>query len=911
MNIEINIEMIAKSGLFDEKWYLKQCPYIKELSIEPIKHYLLRGYKLGYEPSKSFKNNLVEYTDIDFLGDTNPLLNVINSNFSIPLSNNIEEGSIKICIASSGIIGPTGAGGVAKCTSNLIDLVKRINNDTKNRKNIELTILYTGHPYYHSNDFEYWKKQFESKFINVTFNVVDTSIATYGTAFMKRSYNVLQYFNKSNITFDKIIFHDFQGIGYYTTLAKKSGLGFEKTKLIINTHGNLRLSNFFGKKMTKNHEDLITMFMETKSVENSDFVISPSQFYLNWWKDYATINDKQSMVLNNIAHKEIDDDLIESANNGTKYNISFFGRLETLKGISLLIQALNHMEDYKHTDDRFAEVMNNITVNFIGNSVDIFGVKSTDFIKNNCVNIIEHINIITDFDTKKAFEYMRSNNSVMVLPTLGENSPCVISEALVNEVPFIASDIPGIKELLHEDDHFHHLFKTGSKLDLIEGIIRNLNERKVGRLNTPQIKVKKEWAEVLLGEHNIYGNVNDSILYVKNEKIVRPLVSVVIPTYNRYDELSESIQSVKNQNYTNLEIIVVDDDSDDKVTLKEICSSHQVKLITDDSKLYKGAACNLGAANALGKYVLFFDDDDFLKENAVCDYVKVLESRDDIDICSCFCDVFEDNKYQETGEIEVEYTSLALGNYASGNLISNYYGKGSFIVRRDKFVAIGGYDIDGDNTHLVDFRFYTKASSKGLAIHVIPSSLYYYRKNSTGSLYYQSANNEMKLFEAKSRIFNTLKHKVDPSLHDIFSMLYMQNSYPKVKEKVLPKTTLKWLPVSRQKIYVVFPTNKTNICTLNLYSSDFTLVCHLSFRPKNKSLIINHKVNDEFGKEAIFNVADTEWFDKNAVSIHFEINGSSLKVTSKDLGVSFNYDVSHCRNLNIRKLVMGNEFYVI
>ena len=42
------------------------------------------------------------------------------------------------------------------------------------------------------------------------------------------------------------------------------------------------------------------------------------------------------------------------------------------------------------------------------------------------------------------------------------------------------------------------------------------------------------------------------------------LVSIIIPTYNRADLIGETIQSVIDQTYTNWELIVVDDGSDDK-----------------------------------------------------------------------------------------------------------------------------------------------------------------------------------------------------------------------------------------------------------------------------------------------------------------------------------------------------------
>lgn len=90
-----------------------------------------------------------------------------------------------------------------------------------------------------------------------------------------------------------------------------------------------------------------------------------------------------------------------------------------------------------------------------------------------------------------------------------------------------------------------------------------------------------------------------------------PLVSVVIPTYNRARLLSRAIESVLKQTYSNFELIVVDDCSND-------CTESVVKGFHDDRIRYikheknQGAAIarNNGVIAAKGEYVAFQDSDD-------------------------------------------------------------------------------------------------------------------------------------------------------------------------------------------------------------------------------------------------------------------------------------------------------------
>lgn len=93
-----------------------------------------------------------------------------------------------------------------------------------------------------------------------------------------------------------------------------------------------------------------------------------------------------------------------------------------------------------------------------------------------------------------------------------------------------------------------------------------------------------------------------------------PLISVVIPVYNVENYLKECIESILNQTLQNIEIICVDDGSKDKSLdiLKQYAS--QYKNITIISQHNKGAgiARNIGLRHASGKYILFFDSDDYM-----------------------------------------------------------------------------------------------------------------------------------------------------------------------------------------------------------------------------------------------------------------------------------------------------------
>lgn len=90
-----------------------------------------------------------------------------------------------------------------------------------------------------------------------------------------------------------------------------------------------------------------------------------------------------------------------------------------------------------------------------------------------------------------------------------------------------------------------------------------------------------------------------------------PLVSVVIPTYNRIRTLPASVESVLKQTYENLELIIMDDGSDDGTEeyIKGI-TDKRVRYRKSDTNMGPSAARNMGAELVRGEYLAFQDSDD-------------------------------------------------------------------------------------------------------------------------------------------------------------------------------------------------------------------------------------------------------------------------------------------------------------
>lgn len=97
------------------------------------------------------------------------------------------------------------------------------------------------------------------------------------------------------------------------------------------------------------------------------------------------------------------------------------------------------------------------------------------------------------------------------------------------------------------------------------------------------------------------------------------LVSIIVPVYNKEKYLRESIQSILNQSYEKIEIILIDDGSTDRSG--DICDDYGIKdervVVSHFANAGVSVARNRGIEMATGKYIMFFDADDFAENTWV------------------------------------------------------------------------------------------------------------------------------------------------------------------------------------------------------------------------------------------------------------------------------------------------------
>jgi len=96
------------------------------------------------------------------------------------------------------------------------------------------------------------------------------------------------------------------------------------------------------------------------------------------------------------------------------------------------------------------------------------------------------------------------------------------------------------------------------------------------------------------------------------------LVSIIIPYYKIELYLEQSIRSILNQTYQNFEIILINDDPENKIFISKFSKlDHRIKLVHNENNLGAGLSRNKGLEIANGEYIAFCDSDDLWKNNKI------------------------------------------------------------------------------------------------------------------------------------------------------------------------------------------------------------------------------------------------------------------------------------------------------
>ena len=193
-------------------------------------------------------------------------------------------------------------------------------------------------------------------------------------------------------------------------------------------------------------------------------------------------------------------------------------------------------------------------------------------------------------------------------------------------------------------------------------------------------------------------------------------VSVIMPCYNDGAYIEESVASVRAQTYENIELIIIDDGSDDSHTLETLKQlERNGATILHTSHLRPAGARNAGIAIASGKYILPLDSDDTIEPTYIAQAVAVMEKNEAIGVVYCHADLFG----KESGPWHLKEYSLE--NMLVDNVVFV-----TALFRREDWVTVGGFRTTM-KYGLEDYDFWLSILELGRDIYQLPDTLFHYR----------------------------------------------------------------------------------------------------------------------------------------------------------------------------------------
>ena len=94
------------------------------------------------------------------------------------------------------------------------------------------------------------------------------------------------------------------------------------------------------------------------------------------------------------------------------------------------------------------------------------------------------------------------------------------------------------------------------------------------------------------------------------------LVSIIMPYFKKESYIEQSIKSILNQSYQNFEIILINDDTENKNFINKFSKlDHRIRLVHNEHNLGAGLSRNRGVELSNGEYIAFCDCDDLWKDN--------------------------------------------------------------------------------------------------------------------------------------------------------------------------------------------------------------------------------------------------------------------------------------------------------
>ncbi|MEB3337942.1 MAG: glycosyltransferase [Leptolyngbyaceae bacterium] len=256
----------------------------------------------------------------------------------------------------------------------------------------------------------------------------------------------------------------------------------------------------------------------------------------------------------------------------------------------------------------------------------------------------------------------------------------------------------------------------------------------------------------------------------------QPTISVIIPAYNAEGTILKTIQSVQKQTFSDFELIVIDDGSNDG-TLEQLSTIPDPRL-----KVFSypnggvAIARNRGIAHAKGEFISFLDADDLWAIDKLELQLQALRQQPEAGVAYSWTHFIEEDgnfffKGEQTSFDGHVYDKLLFGNFLKSG--SNP------LIRRQAIESIEGFDPTLPPAE--DWDFYLRLATHWPFV-VVPKPQIFYRQVSKSASSQVKAMEEgslrvlQKAFQNSTQDLQKLNPKILAHLYQFLAHLYLKRS---------------------------------------------------------------------------------------------------------------------------------------
>lgn len=276
--------------------------------------------------------------------------------------------------------------------------------------------------------------------------------------------------------------------------------------------------------------------------------------------------------------------------------------------------------------------------------------------------------------------------------------------------------------------------------------------------------------------------------------MIKGQVSVIMPCYNDGRYIEESIRSVNAQTYKPIELIVIDDGSDDMHTIRVLKNLNEggICRVLRTEHVGVAQARNHGIVNAEGEYILPLDADDLIDSSYIEKAVHILQDRSEVGVVYCQADKFG----KERGVWKLPPYSFE--QMLKGNIVFI-----TALFYKADWEAVGGFN-SNMTVGLEDYDFWISILDMGREIYQIPETLFHYRiKGKSRSTELKDDVEHLRMMYAQiyenHREFYQRHHEeyVKALRNELVDMVFFTERINRVFEKIgripFAKAILKWI----------------------------------------------------------------------------------------------------------------------